>query len=84
MEADIIVEGFLKANDYGVRYMKVVGDGDSSVFVNIQEKVPIWGPYVTKVECATHACKWLLSNLEKLDEANPNYRKGKAYKGYNG
>ena len=68
MEADIIVEGFLKANDYGVRYMKVVGDGDSSVFVNIQEKVPIWGSYVTKVECSNHACKCLRSNL-----ANKSY-----------
>ena len=37
MEADIILEGFLKANEYGVRYMTVIADGDSSTYACIQE-----------------------------------------------
>ena len=42
MEADIIVEGFNQAEEmHGVRYMGLIGDGDSSVYANIQEKVPV-------------------------------------------
>ena len=40
MEADIIAEGFRQAESmHGVRYMKVVGDGDSSVMSTIQDTV---------------------------------------------
>ena len=74
MEADIILEGFLKANDYGVRYMNIIADGDSSVFAKVREEVPIWGSQVTKFECANHAYKCLRSNLEKLVEQNPSYK----------
>ena len=74
MEADIIVEGFLKANDYGIRYMNFIANGDSSVFAKIREEVPVWGAHVTKSECANHACKCLRSNLEKLVEENPSYK----------
>lgn len=48
MEADIIVEGFLKANEHGVRYMHLIGDGDSSVYAQIMQNVPVWGKYVKK------------------------------------
>ena len=42
MEPDFIVEGFLLAEKkHGVRFMWFIGDGDSSVFASIQEKVPI-------------------------------------------
>jgi len=37
MESDIILEGFLEAeSNHGLRYMRVVGDGDSSVFAKIR------------------------------------------------
>ena len=57
MESDIIVEGFKKAEEvHGVRYLKLIADGDSSVYAKIHEEVPIWGKYVTKIECSNHAC----------------------------
>ena len=74
MEADIIVEGFLKANEYGVRYMTLIADGDSSTYAKIQEEVPVWGAHVQKGECANHVCKCLRGNLEKLVDANPSYK----------
>jgi hypothetical protein len=37
MEGDIILEGFLEAESkHGLRYMWLVGDGDSSVFSRIR------------------------------------------------
>ncbi|CAC5392904.1 unnamed protein product [Mytilus coruscus] len=76
MEADIIVEGFLKADKHGIRYMHLIGDGDSSVSSQIQQKVPVWGKHVKKIECANHTCKCLQSNLE-----TPTYKgKGKLCK----
>jgi hypothetical protein len=79
MEADIIVDGFLSAETtHGVRYMRLVGDGDSSVYAKIMEQVPVWGAHVAKVECSNHACKCLRSNLEKLVQDHPSFKgKGK-------
>ncbi len=44
METDMLVEGF-KASEsmHGLRYMRMTGDGDSSVLANIQTNVPGWG-----------------------------------------
>ena len=74
MEADIIVEEFLKANEYGIRYMTLIADGDSSTYAKIQEEVPVWGAHVKKGECANHVCKCLRGHLEKLVDANPSYK----------
>ena len=60
MEADIIKEGFLKADKLGIRYMSIIAYGDLSVYARIREEVPIWGCHVRKAECANHACRWLL------------------------
>ncbi len=58
MEPDMLTEGFRQAESmHAVRYMKVVGDGDSSVMATIHNTVPVWGPYVQKVECANHAVR---------------------------
>ena len=47
MEADIIAEGFHQAESmHGVRYMTVVGDGDSFVMSTLQDPVSR-GPHVT-------------------------------------
>ena len=48
MEADIILEGFMKANEYGVRYMTIIADGDSSTYARILEEVPVWDIHVKK------------------------------------
>ena len=50
MEADMIVGGFKAAESlHGLRYMRMTGDGDSSVLANIQASIPGWGGKVTKV-----------------------------------
>ena len=75
MESDIIVEGFQQCEaKYGIRYMKVIADGDSSVYSNIQQQVPVWGSYVKKVECANHSCKCLRVHLERLVDDKPQYK----------
>ena len=75
----MIVEGFKECEDkHSLRYMRLIADGDSSVFARIQCDVPVWGRDVTKLECANHAVKCLRSSLEKLVEQKPHYKgKGK-------
>lgn len=75
MEADILVSGFNIAEEtHGLRYMRVIGDGDSSVLSNIQQFVPVWGNMVTKVECANHAMKCYRNRLEKIVQDFPKYK----------
>lgn len=50
MESQIIVEGFQKSVDmHQLRYLKFIGDGDSSVFANLKEKVA-YGNLIKKSE----------------------------------
>ena len=75
METDIILEGFREAEKiHGVRYMKFVGDGDSSVHPTLLLQVPVWGRHIQKLECANHACKCYRGRLEKLVQDNPTYK----------
>ena len=74
VESDIIAEGFsLSERMYGLRYMSVIGDGDSSVMATIQQAVP-YGMFVNKIECANHACKVYRSKLESVAKDNPQFR----------
>ena len=75
METDIILDGFLKAEQtHGMRYTRFIGDVDNSVFPTLRENVPIWGFGIQKVECANHVCKCYRSSLEKLAANNPSYK----------
>ena len=75
METDIILEGFRNAEKtHGVRYMKFVGDGDSSVYPTLLQGVPLWGRDIKNIECANHACKCYRASLEKLAADNPSYK----------
>ncbi len=75
METDAIVEGFLLAEKvHGVRYTTVIGDGDSSVYPSLIQRVPGWGHCIRKMECANHVCKCYRSSLEKLVSENPGYK----------
>ena len=59
MESDILVEGFRSSEQaHGICYMRVIGDGDSSLMANLQQLVA-YGPFITKIECANHVCKEL-------------------------
>ena len=41
METDILVQGFREAeSDYGLRYTKFVGDGNSSVYPSLITEIP--------------------------------------------
>ena len=79
METDILVSGFNAAEEmHGVHYMRVIGDGDSSVMCDIQQFVPVWGHMVKKIECANHAIKCYRNRLEKITQDFPKYKgKGK-------
>jgi ferric iron reductase protein FhuF len=56
MEGDIILEGFLEAESkHGLRYMQLVGDGDSSVFSRmILEKTE--GTRLGEICCQRRVC----------------------------
>ncbi len=73
METDILVEGFLEAERvHGVRYIKFIGDGDSSVYPNLIQNVPGWD--YSQLEYANHACKCYRGALERLVQDNPSYK----------
>ena len=67
-ETDIILDGFLKAEqthicmEYNIQGLSVM------VFLTLRENVPIWGRDVQKIKGANcnHACKCYRSSLEKL------------------
>ena len=73
LESDIIVEGFNQSETmHGLRYIWMVGDGDSSVYLSVTLNVS-YGLGVHKVECANHAIKCFRSGLEKLAKENAGY-----------
>jgi Na+/citrate or Na+/malate symporter len=74
METDILLEGFKKAEVFGLRYTELIGDGDSSVHPTMVSQVPVWGHAITKVECANHAVKCYRSALENLVKKKPHYK----------
>lgn len=66
MEAEILVEGFQKSEEmHGVQYLSFVGDGDSSVFAQLKEKVS-YGQNIKKTECKNHVIKNYTSALYKV------------------
>lgn len=54
--------------------MHLVGDGDSSVLSSINQKVPVWGRYVRKIECVNHVLKNYRAKLEEIVKENPTYK----------
>ena len=75
MESDIILEGFRMAEQqHGVRYIKFIGDGDSSVHAQLISGISGWGYAIQKQECSNHAVKCFRSSLEKLVKDKPQYK----------
>ena len=75
METDVVVEGFTEAERvHGVHYITFIGDGDSSVYPSLIQRVPGYGHCIRKLECANHACKCYRGALEKLVHDNPSYK----------
>ncbi|XP_045475419.1 uncharacterized protein LOC123681212 [Harmonia axyridis] len=66
MEQDIITDGFCKSiEQHGLLYKYLIGDGDSSVYSRVVEKVP-YGRQVIKIECANHMTRCVSDKLHKL------------------
>ena len=75
MKSDIIVAGFKESwRMHGVRYLWLIGDGDSSVHHAIQLEVTEYGRDVQKVECANHVIKCFCNRMESLCNSYPEYR----------
>jgi len=75
METNIIIDGFCQAERvHGLRYIRFIGDGDSSVYPTLLTTVPGWGRAIEKMECANHACKCYRGSLEKVVQENPKYK----------
>ena len=66
MEADIICEGFQRSVEmYQLRYLTLIGDGDSNVISKIRSSVD-YGRRVNKIECANHCVRNYTSKLFEL------------------
>ena len=75
MESNIILEGFQQAERvHRVRYVRFIGDGDSSVYSTLIQGVSGWGWPIKKLECANHAYKCYRSALEGIVVANPSFK----------
>lgn len=67
METSMVVEGFRKSEEmYGVRYHKLIADGDSSVYKTILDAYLIKNITVEKVECRNHLLRNLCNKLREL------------------
>ena len=75
MESDLILEGFQVAEkQHGVRYMRFIGDGDSSVNPTLVANVSVWGYDIQKEECANHAVKCFRTSMEQLVKDKSQYK----------
>ncbi len=75
MEAAIFLEAFSECEAvHGVRYINVIGDGDSSTMPLLLTEGPTWCKDIVKKECANHSVKCLRASLERLVEEKPQYK----------
>ncbi|XP_022911744.2 uncharacterized protein [Onthophagus taurus] len=67
MESDIIVEDFKCSIEmHGLKYTKIVGDGDSSVYKKILETRPHGSACIEKIECRNHLYRNLGTKLREI------------------
>lgn len=68
MESDILVEGFnASLASQGLKYKKVIGDGDSNVYFKLKRCVT-YGHEIEKIECVNHCIKNYTSALYKVKQ----------------
>lgn len=74
MEADGVVEGFKCSIDmHGLKYTKIVGDGDSSVTSALNEALPYGHTtMIQKIECSNHLLRNYCSKLKSLTKKTEN------------
>lgn len=75
MEAAVVVQGFKESERmYGIRYHKLIDDGDSSVYKQILDARPYKNLTIEKIECKNN----LLRNFsKKLKEITTKKEAGK-------
>lgn len=67
MEAESIVEGFkLSERMHGIRYSKLIADGDSSTYKKILEARPYKNITVEKIECRNHLLRNFCNKLKAI------------------
>jgi len=67
MESAILVEGFRSSESmYGVRYNKLIADGDSSTYNKLLEARPYHSLTVEKIECRNHLLRNFCNKLKAL------------------
>lgn len=74
MEAHIIAEGFSRSMEmHGLKFNKLVGDGDSSIMKKIMQQMP-YGPnlIVQKIECKNHLLRNFCNKLKALGKKTNN------------
>ncbi|XP_063235828.1 uncharacterized protein LOC134541192 [Bacillus rossius redtenbacheri] len=69
MEANIILEGFQQSEaEHNVKYARMIGDGDSSVYKKILEARPYKNITVEKIECRNHLLRNYRRKLMNVSE----------------
>lgn len=67
MEASIIVDGFTQSEEmYGIRYHKLIADGDSNVYKKILESRLYKNLTIEKLECRNHLLRNLCNKLKEM------------------
>lgn len=67
MEAAVIVEGFCRSEEmYGIKYTKLIADGDSSVYKKILDAHPYKNKTVEKIECTNHLLRNFCNKLKEV------------------
>lgn len=67
MESTIILEGFCRSIEmHNLKYLKLVGDGDSSVYHKITSTRPYGNVMVEKVECTNHLLRNFFKKLRDI------------------
>ncbi|KAJ8928841.1 hypothetical protein NQ314_018538 [Rhamnusium bicolor] len=73
METDIILEGFRTSVQlHGLKYTKLVGDGDSSITKKLQELKPYGTKLVQKIECVNHLLRNFCQKLKETAKSSRN------------
>lgn len=71
METDIIVDGFKNSIAmYNMKYLKLVGDGDSSVYKQLLKIKPYGNTLIEKIECKNHLLRNFVSKLREVTSKN--------------
>ena len=67
MEKDIIVEGFRRSLEmHGLKYTRLIADGDSSTYKAILEAAPYGNQVVQKIECRNHILRNYSGHLREI------------------